>query len=82
MGARPPAAALIEQNHAEDAGVEIPPHRRAAPTPRTAMQNHHGNAMRIAALLDIKAMPVAHVDHALIERIDRRIKKLDCALLA
>jgi hypothetical protein len=46
------------------------------------MQNHHGNAVRIAALLDIKAMPVAHVDHALIERIDRRIKKLDCALLA
>jgi hypothetical protein len=46
------------------------------------MQNHHGDAMRVAALLDVNAVPVAHVDHALIERIDRRVKKFDCALLA
>ena len=82
MGPRPPAAALIEQDHTEHAGVEIPPHRRAASAPGAPVQHHHGNAMRIAALLDINAMPVTHVDHALIERVNRRVKKFDCALLA
>jgi hypothetical protein len=36
----------------------------------------------IAALFDIDAVPIAHIDHALIERVDRRVKKFNCALLA
>ncbi len=46
------------------------------------MQHHDGDAVGIAALLDIDAVPVAHVDHALIEGVDRRVQELDCALLA
>jgi hypothetical protein len=46
------------------------------------MQDHHRNAMRVAALFGINAMPVGHIDHTLIEGVDRRIQKLDCALLA
>jgi hypothetical protein len=38
-------------------------------------------ASRIAALFDIDRMPVAHVDHPLIEGLDRRVKIVDCALL-
>ena len=37
--------------------------------------------MRAAALFDIHPVTVAHVDHALIERVDRRVQEFDCALL-
>ncbi|WP_343162838.1 hypothetical protein [Paragemmobacter kunshanensis] len=46
------------------------------------MQDKHGDPLRVAALFHIDAMPIAHVDHALIERVDRRVEKFDCALLA
>ena len=82
MRPRPPAPALVEQDHAIHCRIEIAPHRRAASAPRTAMQHHHGYSLRIATLFDINAVPVTHVDHPLIERVDRRVQKFDCALLA
>ena len=63
-------------------GIEIPPHRRAAPAAGAAMQNHHRNPVRITALFHVKAVPLAHVQHALIKRCGGRVKKLCCALLA
>ena len=82
MRARPAAAALIEQDHAVNGGVKIAAHRRAAAATGAAVQNHDGHPLGIAALLDIDAVPIAHVDHALIERVDRRVKKFNCAFLA
>jgi hypothetical protein len=46
------------------------------------MQDNDGYPLRIPALLHIDAVAVTHVDHALIEGIDRRVKIFDCALLA
>ena len=46
------------------------------------MQHDDGDAVGVAALFDIDAMPIAHVDNPLIERIDRRVEEFDCALLA
>ncbi len=45
------------------------------------MQNKDGDTCGIAALLDIDAVAVAHVENALIEWVDRRVKVFDCALL-
>jgi hypothetical protein len=81
MGARAPAAALIEQHHAKHRRVKIPPHRRAAPAPRPAMQHQNRHAIGAAALFDIDAVAIAHIHHALIEGFDRRIKIFNCALL-
>ena len=61
MRARPPAAALVEQDNPEDAWVEIAPHRRAAAATGAAMQHHDGHAIRVAALFDIDLMSLAHV---------------------
>jgi hypothetical protein len=46
------------------------------------MQHDDGLATGIAALFDVDPMTIAHIKHALIEGFDRRVKKLDCALLA
>jgi hypothetical protein len=46
------------------------------------VQHDDRNALRVAALLDIDMVPVAHVQHPLIERVDRRIEVRGCALLA
>ena len=46
------------------------------------MDDDHGDAIGIAALLDIDAMCIANIKHPLIEGLDRRVKELDCALLA
>ena len=80
-GPRPSAAALIEQNHPIHLRIEIPPHRRAATATGAAMQDDHRNPIGIAALLHIDTMPIAHIDHPLIERFDRRVQILNCALL-
>jgi hypothetical protein len=45
------------------------------------MKHHDRNPVAAAALFDIDAVTIAHVDDALIEGVDRRVKKLDCALL-
>jgi hypothetical protein len=82
MGAGPTAAALVEQNNTIYRRVEIPSHRRAATAARTPVQHQNGHPLGVAALFDIDAVSVAHIDHPLIEGIDRRVKKFDCALLA
>jgi hypothetical protein len=38
------------------------------------MQHHHRHAVRVAALLDIDHMTIAHRQHALVKRIERRIE--------
>jgi 2-polyprenyl-6-hydroxyphenyl methylase/3-demethylubiquinone-9 3-methyltransferase len=46
------------------------------------VDNHDRQTIRPAALLDIDAVAVAHINHPLVEGIDRRIKKLRRRLLA
>jgi hypothetical protein len=46
-----------------------------------AVEDDDRDAVGIAALFDIDPMAIAHVDHALIEGVDRRVKVFDCALL-
>jgi hypothetical protein len=48
---------------------------------RAAMEHHDRDAIGPPALLHIDAVTIAHVENPLIERVDRRIKKFDCALL-
>ena len=43
---------------------------------RPAVQYDYGNAVGIAALLDVDVMAIAHIQHALIERVDRLIEIL------
>ena len=74
-------APLIKQDDVVMTGIEISPHRGAAPAPRPAMQDQHRHTVGIAALFDIDAVAVTHIEDLLIERVDRRIQKLDCALL-
>ncbi|MDM7931742.1 hypothetical protein [Tabrizicola sp.] len=45
------------------------------------MKDDDRDAVRPSTLFHINAVSIAHVDDALIEGIDRRVKKLDCALL-
>ena len=45
------------------------------------MQDYDGHPLGIAALFDIDAVAIAHIQNPLIERLDRRIKIFDCALL-
>ena len=78
---RAAAATLVEQDGAEDARVEIAAHGGGTAAARPAVEDDDGNAIRAAALLDIHPVAIAHVDHALIERVDRRVKVFDCALL-
>ena len=57
---RTPAAALVEQNDAVLGRIVESPHLRAASGAGTAMQQHHGFALRIAALFVIER--VARID--------------------
>ena len=43
------------------------------------MQHHHRLAVRVAALLDIDPVPIAHLDHALVEGLDGGMKMRDGA---
>jgi hypothetical protein len=81
MRARAATPALIEQHDAVNIGVKISAHCGAAPAPWAAMQHQHGHAIGAATLFDINALAFAHIHHALIERVDRRIKIFNCALL-
>ena len=82
MRAGPATAPLIKQHHPIGRRIKITPHCRAAAAAGTAVQNQHRDAIWIAALFDINAVAIAHIHDALIERIDRRVKKINCALLA
>ena len=81
MRARTATATLIEQDNAIDAGIKVSAHCGAAASARPTMQHQNRHAVGIAALFDIDQMSVAHINHPLIEGIDRRIKIIDCALL-
>ncbi|MPL60841.1 hypothetical protein SDC9_06403 [bioreactor metagenome] len=82
MRARQTAAALVEKNHPIMRRIKEPPHRRAASAPRPAMAHHHRAPLRMARLLDIDPMAIAHVEHALVEGLDRRVEKgAGCAFL-
>ena len=82
VGPRPATTALIEEDHPKRFGVEIAPHRRAASTAGAAMQDDNRRALGIAALFDIDLMAIAHIQHPLIEGINRRVEIGACALLA
>ena len=82
MGPRTATATLIEQDDPPQFRVEIPPHRGATAATRPTMQHNDRRSIGVAALLDIDVMPIANVQHTLIEGIDRREKMGDCALLA
>jgi hypothetical protein len=62
--------------------VKVTPHSGAASAARPAMQYNNRRPVRVSALFDVKPMPVAHLDHALIERIDPRVKMRHCAVLS
>ena len=72
---------LIKQDNSKDCGVEITPHRRAAPATGTTMQDNYRYTVRVAALLYIDVMPLAHGQHPPIERANRGVQILHCALL-
>jgi ubiquinone biosynthesis O-methyltransferase len=46
------------------------------------MQHDHRRAVGVAALLHVEMVAVAHIQHPLIERVDRREQMRRCALLA
>jgi hypothetical protein len=46
------------------------------------MQHQNRNPVRLATLLYINAVPMPHIQHALIERLDRRVKIFNCAFWA
>jgi hypothetical protein len=46
------------------------------------MENDDRRAIGVAALLHVDLVPVAHIQHPLIERVDRREQMRRCALLA
>jgi hypothetical protein len=81
MRTRSATSALIEQNDPVMLGIKITPHRRAAPTARTAMHHNNGLTRRVSTLLNIDLMVLTHIQHLLIERVNRRIQILHCALL-
>ena len=81
QGPRAAATALIKQHNAVNCRIKIAPHRWAAPTARAAVQDQDRNALRVATLLDIDAVAIAHIHHALVEGVDRRVKIFNCALL-
>jgi hypothetical protein len=82
MRARTATAALIKQHHTVNRGIKIAPHCRAAATPRPAVQHQNRDAVRVATLLYKHPMALACVNHALVKGLYRRVKILDCALLA
>jgi hypothetical protein len=61
FGAGAPGAALIEQYDPVAGWVEKATMVRLAPRPWAAMQKHRWQASRIAAFLDMQAMPPASV---------------------
>jgi hypothetical protein len=53
---------LVEEDHAENTGIEVPAHGRAAPAAGSAMENHDGQTLRISTLLDIQAVAVSDLN--------------------
>ena len=81
VGARPATAALVKQNDPVHRRIKVTAHRGATSAARTAMQHHNRNAVRPPALFHVNTVPVAHIQHPLIKRIDGRIKMRTCAFL-
>jgi hypothetical protein len=52
------------------------------PPPGPPCKHDHRRALGIAALLDIELVAIAHIQHPLVERVDRREQMCRCALLA
>ena len=73
-GQRPaaPAAALVEQDGAVGVRIEEAPLARRAARAGAAVQVERGLASGVAAALPIDLMPVAHVEHAAVVRLNRR----------
>jgi hypothetical protein len=46
------------------------------------MQHQNRYPVRVATLLDIYPVPIPDIQHALIERLDRRVKIFNCAFWA
>lgn len=72
--ARTSAATLIEKDAAVMIGVKKAAHERAATTARTTMQHDDRRPIGIATLLDVDLMTIAHINHALVVRVDLRMK--------
>ena len=61
VGAAAPGAALVEHHDAVALRVEQPPQQRRAAAAGAAVQGHHRLTVRVAALLHIQQMVVAHI---------------------
>src|SRR6056297_50180 len=77
-----PASALIEQDDAIYVRVEIPPHCRAAPSAGPAMQDDNGQSIGVSRLLDINLVCRPQLEKTTNVWFNRRVKILNCALLA
>ena len=68
-------AALVEDDDAVMGRIEESPMGRARPRSRSAMEEDHWHALRIAALLPIHLVPTVEIEHAAVERLDLGIKR-------
>ena len=73
------AAALIEEHDAVAPRVEKAPHLRLGTAARAAVQKHCGRSLRVAALLEIDLMQLAHAQEAGLVGRQMRIELLQPA---
>src|SRR5690606_10566222 len=73
-GRRLAGAPLVEQHDPVRARIEEAPHERAAPGARAAMQHDGGLAVRVAAKLAVKLVPVADLEPEPAVGLDLRVE--------
>ena len=71
-----PGAALIEQDHAPESGVEKAAVVRQAAAARPAVQEHDRHTLRIAACLPVELVQTANGEHAVRVRLDLREQRV------
>ena len=75
MRRRAPASALVEQDDAVTRRIEEAPRLRVAACPRSAMQEHHRLAFRVAALFVVDPMQVGNLEETRIVGLDVGIER-------
>jgi len=70
MGRATPTSALVKQNNAVRARIEVPPGIDSAAGSGTAMKDEGGLPCGISTGLPIHAMPIPDVEHASIVRFN------------
>jgi hypothetical protein len=74
VGHRAAGAALVEAHDAVVARVEEAAAALVAPGARAAMQEDGRHALRVATLLVVQAVPIAHVEHTRVVRLEWRVE--------